>query len=87
MGCTRYFLGICLLILACCISPCQAQLFSVGYKQSKSAMFHVTFNYPLVFENDKPYEFMLGADYATRNRHIPSGLTPQATFMYYIDTR
>lgn len=80
-----YFWVLTLLFVCSYTSPSYAQLFSIGYKQHKSGMFHTTFNHPLIFDNNKPYELMLGADYTTKNKHMPSGLAPQASFMYYID--
>lgn len=59
------------------------QIFSVGTKIQKKALFQVTLNHPFVYNKyDTPHEFMLGVDYTTKNKHAPSGILPQATYGY-----
>lgn len=59
----------------------QAQVFSLGTKIQKKAMFQAAVNYPFVYSKYKmPHEFMLGIDYTTKNKYSPSGIMPQATY-------
>ncbi|KGE16174.1 hypothetical protein [Sphingobacterium deserti] len=47
-------------------------------------MMQVSLNYPFVLSAYRPFEFMVGIDYTTKNREVSSGLVPQATLHYYL---
>jgi|SRR5690606_17267296 len=62
----------------------EAQILSAGVKFDKKPMFQATFNAPILFDKNKPFDIFLGADYTTKNSEIPSGLAPQLGFAYYL---
>lgn len=61
-----------------------AQIISVGYKYEEKSMFQSTVNLPFLMDKNKPYEYMAGIDYTTKNSFAPSGIAPQLTGGYYI---
>lgn len=61
-----------------------SQVFSVGAKQDKRTMFQAALNFPVVFDNNKNYDFTIGVDYTSKNHTQPSGLSPQLGFVRYI---
>lgn len=61
-----------------------AQIISAGVKFDKKPMFQATFNAPIFFDKNKPFDIFWGADYTTKNSEIPSGLAPQLSFAYYL---
>lgn len=65
--------------------PIQAQVFSLGGKYDKKAMFQAALNVPVLFDNDKPYDVAFGLDYTTPNKNMPSGLQLRVTGMYFLD--
>lgn len=79
--------GFCLCLLLTGffgISEASAQIFSLGMKQDRRPMFQAALNLPLVFDNDKNYDFTVGVDYTSENPRQPSGLAPQVGFVRYI---
>jgi len=62
----------------------KAQIISLGSKFDKSFMFQSSINIPILFDNNKPYDFAFGLDYTTSNTKSPSGLQPQITAMYFL---
>lgn len=66
-------------------SALHAQIIGLGSKFDKKAMFQATFNAPLIFDKDKPYDVALGIDYTTGNKSVPSGLQVQVTGMIFLD--
>lgn len=65
--------------------PIHAQVFSLGGKYDKKAMFQAALNVPVLFDKDKPYDVAFGLDYTTPNKNMPSGLQFQVTGMYFLD--
>ena len=61
-----------------------AQIFSAGAKFQEKTMFQATFNAPIFFDKNKPFDIFWGADYTTKNSKTPSGLAPQLGFAYYL---
>ncbi|SUJ29023.1 Uncharacterised protein [Sphingobacterium spiritivorum] len=61
-----------------------AQIINIGYKYEEKSMFQTTINIPFVMDKNKPYEYMAGLDYSTKNALAPSGIAPQLTGGYYI---
>jgi len=67
-----------------CNHSIKAQVFSLGAKYDKAAMFQASFNIPVMFDKYKPYDFAFGLDYNSPNTKAPSGLQPQFTAMYFV---
>lgn len=67
-----------------CNYSLKAQVFSLGAKYDKAAMFQASFNIPVLFDKYKPYDFAFGLDYTSPNAKAPSGLQPQFTAMYFL---
>ncbi|KAA5534284.1 hypothetical protein [Paenimyroides baculatum] len=67
-----------------CNHSIKAQVFSLGAKYDKAAMFQASFNVPVLFDKYKPYDFAFGLDYTSPNAKAPSGLQPQFTAMYFL---
>jgi len=47
-------------------------------------MLNITANYPIFIKQNKKFDLLLGTDYTTSNKNVPSGLAPQVTFNYFI---
>ncbi len=75
---------VSLLLMLLSMVAAKSQIINLGYKQQEKGMLQFSFNYPFVLDRYKPYEVMLGIDYTTNNRKAPSGVSPQATFHYYL---
>lgn len=75
-------IGISLFLF--CNHSIKAQVFSLGAKYDKAAMFQASFNVPVMFDKYKPYDFAFGLDYTSPNTKAPSGLQPQFTAMYFL---
>jgi len=67
-----------------CNHSIKAQVFSLGAKYDKAAMFQASFNVLVLFDKYKPYDFAFGLDYTSPNAKAPSGLQPQFTAMYFL---
>lgn len=67
-----------------CNHSIKAQVFSLGAKYDKAAMFQASFNVPVLFDKHMPYDFAFGLDYTSPNAKAPSGLQPQFTAMYFL---
>lgn len=67
-----------------CNHSLKAQVFGLGAKYDKAAMFQASFNIPVLFDKYKPYDFAFGLDYTSPNAKAPSGLQPQFTAMYFL---
>lgn len=80
----RYPINIFFVLFITGALNCPAQIFSLGYRQDKKAMFQAEFNYPFLMDKNRPYNFLVGLDYTTPNKAVPSGLSPQLTFGYYV---
>ncbi|TDS11666.1 hypothetical protein B0I21_1077 [Sphingobacterium paludis] len=66
------------------VNKSQAQIVSLGYKQQQKPMVQVSLNYPFILSAYSPFEFMVGVDYTTKNKAVPSGFVPQTTLHYYL---
>ena len=75
-------IGISLFLF--CSQLLKAQVFSLGAKYDKEAIFHASFNILVLFDKYKPYDFAFGLDYTSLNAKAPSGLQPQFTAMYFL---
>ncbi|SEH85322.1 hypothetical protein SAMN02927937_01780 [Paenimyroides aquimaris] len=81
----KVFVKIALIFVFSLTTSLHAQVFSLGGKYDKKAMFQAALNVPVLFDNDKPYDVAFGLDYTTPNKNMPSGLQLQVTGMYFLD--